>query len=176
MLHFEPSGSSLRFLPLLLALSGGEGREGSRMKGRTARRAVQGWEGEQGRNSQLPSLPKPHCPSRRPCPAKDGMSEEHINVPRKSRASGAGAAKSQGKDRALRPSSSAGKPSWKGETPFSLPAPRFSPSTGSDEDPQTPNHSHNFGESSTSMLARARQAQNQTDPSPSSLTPVSNLP
>lgn len=33
MLHFEPSGSSLRFLPLLLALSGGEGREGSRQGG-----------------------------------------------------------------------------------------------------------------------------------------------
>lgn len=85
-------------------------------------RAVLGWEGKPGRNSHLPSLPMPHCPSHRHRLAKDGTSEDSVNVPRKSGATGAAAAKSQavpwqGRDRAPQPSYTAGKPSQKDEAP-----------------------------------------------------------
>ena len=75
------------------------------MNGRVAGRAVPGREGEQGRNSRFPPLPMPGCPSRRHRSAADGTGEEHVEVPKKSRASGAGAVKHQsvpwqGRDRA----------------------------------------------------------------------------
>lgn len=53
---------------------------------------------------------------------------------------------------------SAGKPSWKGETPFSLPAPHFGPST---EHPQTLDSGHNIRK-----IICSRSQQSEASPKP----------
>lgn len=171
MLHFEPSGSSLRFLPLLLALSGGEGREGSRQGGL--------YRGGKGSRAGIPNSHPSQSHTAHPAgPAQQRMGRVRSTSTSPGRAEQVGLELLKARAR-TEPSDHPPQlenPPGRVKPPSPCPAPRFSPSTGSDEDPQTPNHSHNIGESSTSVLTRARQAQNQTDPSPSSLTPVSNLP
>lgn len=89
-----------------------------------------------GSRAEIPISHPSRCHTAHPAgwlrSAEDGTGEEHINVPRKSRASGAGAVKSQavpwqGKDRAPRPSSAAGNPSRWGKAPCPRP-PRASAS------------------------------------------------